>query len=223
MAPDAPLVQQPDQRAHQRAIDEREAPQRQPGMVAGAVEPAVDEAQRKVAPAMREQVHRGEGGVVDDVDPAQAGVELDRVERHHVVVEQHEVGEVQVAVALAHAAGGEPRAQQRRQRCGLALEPPRSAPQSAVRCGASAATASSAASAASRAARRCRSRCRLRRAARPRAARRGAARAGRCRARAACRPRHARRAASRARSGACARHSRAPRRHRRAPAHPACR
>jgi hypothetical protein len=48
-----------------------------------------------------DQVHEGECDVVGHVDEAQLGVELDAVERHRNLVDQHDVGQMQVAMALA--------------------------------------------------------------------------------------------------------------------------
>ena len=51
------------------------------------------------------QIHEQEGEVVKDVDGRQRLAELQRIERHWRAVDQHDVAEVQVAVAATHAAG----------------------------------------------------------------------------------------------------------------------
>ena len=117
------LADQADLRAHQRAVDQRKAPQRQARVVARGVEPGVDEAKRQVAAAVRQQVHGNERGVVGDVDPAQRGVELDGIERGRLVVEQQQIAQVQVAMAFAHASRGLATGPGRRQHGGLVHQP----------------------------------------------------------------------------------------------------
>ena len=56
--------------------------------------------------ALLDQVHEQEGQVVEHVDAGEIVVELDAVEQDRAVAEQHDVGEVEVAVAVADAAGG---------------------------------------------------------------------------------------------------------------------
>ncbi len=51
---------------------------------------------------MAQQIHEGECNVVDDIDVAKLGVELDTVEGSRHVVDENDVGQVQVAMALAH-------------------------------------------------------------------------------------------------------------------------
>ena len=55
---------------------------------------------------MVEEIHVGEGELGGDVDPAQIVAELDAVEGADLAVEEHEVAEVQIAVAFADAAAG---------------------------------------------------------------------------------------------------------------------
>ena len=57
------------------------------------------------------------------VDPPQVVAELDRIKRRHPTVVEHDVGEVQVAVALADAACGLPGGEHRRSGSEPALEP----------------------------------------------------------------------------------------------------
>ena len=56
--------------------------------------------------AALEQVHDQEGQVVEHVDAGEIVVELDAVERHRPAVEQDDVAQMQVAVAVADEAGG---------------------------------------------------------------------------------------------------------------------
>ncbi len=92
------------QRPHQRPIDGVVAQHSHAGMVAGGFEPAVEKAPRQVAASVRGQVHGQEGDVALHVDPAQAGVELDAVERRDPIAEGDQVVQVQIAMAFAHPA-----------------------------------------------------------------------------------------------------------------------
>ena len=56
--------------------------------------------------ALLDQVHEQEGQVVEDVDAGEIIVELDAVEQDRAVAEEHDVGEVEVAVTVADAAFG---------------------------------------------------------------------------------------------------------------------
>ncbi|OIQ90249.1 hypothetical protein GALL_278800 [mine drainage metagenome] len=92
-------------------------------MVAAALQPAVEKAQRQIAPAMGGEVHGEEGDVGLHVDPAQAGVELDAVERRDILAERHHVRQVQVAMAFAHPALAPARREARRQASALGFAP----------------------------------------------------------------------------------------------------
>ena len=110
-------------RANQGSVDHCVSPERQSLVVTHQLEPAVEEAESQASMAARHQIHRGEGGVVHDIDPAQRGIELDRVEQAHVVVEQKRIGQVQITVAFAHPAAVLPLVPDARQRCGLLAQP----------------------------------------------------------------------------------------------------
>ncbi len=58
--------------------------------------------------AVIEQVEQGEGDFAGHVDAAEILVELDAVEGHDTAVEQHEVAQMQVAVAFAYASACAP-------------------------------------------------------------------------------------------------------------------
>lgn len=60
---------------------------------------------------------------MDDVEVAQLGVELDRVEGPRHAVDEHDVGEVQVGMAFAHEALRAARVDQRRLERELTLAP----------------------------------------------------------------------------------------------------
>jgi hypothetical protein len=109
--------------AHQRAVGREPAEQRRAGVVAAQLEPAVREPPGQVVPAVCEQVHERKGQLGHRVDPAQLGVELDRVERHRHAAEPHPVAQMQVAVAFAHPAGAVPLGHQRAQRGKAARAP----------------------------------------------------------------------------------------------------
>jgi hypothetical protein len=64
--------------------------------------------------AMRVQIHRHEGGLVDHVEPAEGVVELDAVEDERMCSFARDVAEVKIAMALAHPAGGQPGSDDRR-------------------------------------------------------------------------------------------------------------
>ena len=93
-------------RANQRAIHHVEAQHRQPGVVPAVLEVSIQKSIREVAPAMGDEVHREERRVAQHVDPAQRRIELDAVERRHIVAKHQGIRQVQVTMALAHLAGG---------------------------------------------------------------------------------------------------------------------
>ncbi len=53
-------------------------------------------------PAVPEEIHDREGKIVEHVDRCDHGIELDRIEQHRLVVDQHDVRQMQVAVAAPH-------------------------------------------------------------------------------------------------------------------------
>ena len=87
---------------HERAVDEVVAQHGQAGIIAGALEIAVQQAPREVGSAAVREVHYDEGDLAHHVDPAQARIELDAVEDEHAPAMERHVPEVQIAVALAH-------------------------------------------------------------------------------------------------------------------------
>ena len=111
------------QRTHQRAIGAVVAQHRHAVVVAALGEPGIQEAEGQVAPAVRLEIHGEEGDVAAHVDPAQGGIEFEAVESGHLVAQHHRVGQVQVAVALAHPAGGLALFEQRPQPPRLVVEP----------------------------------------------------------------------------------------------------
>jgi hypothetical protein len=92
-------------------------------MLARAFQPAIEQPPGQPGQAVRDQVHHREGDVLDDIDAAQGGIELDAVEGHHLAAEGEQVGEVQVAMAFAHVAGRGTRLPQRQHGDGFAGDP----------------------------------------------------------------------------------------------------
>ena len=64
--------------------------------------------------AARVEVHQQEGEIVEHVDGGQRLAELERVEGNRNAVDEHDVAEVKIAVAAAHAAGIAALGEQRR-------------------------------------------------------------------------------------------------------------
>ena len=58
------------------------------------------------------EIHDQEGQIVERVGAGERLVELERVEQHRHTVEQHDVAEMQVAMAVPHPAGGPARVEQ---------------------------------------------------------------------------------------------------------------
>ncbi|MCU0969268.1 MAG: hypothetical protein MUF03_10710 [Rubrivivax sp.] len=100
---------------HQRAVDREEAQQRQPGVVADPLGPAACESPGQRRQPVAPQVHEGEADVGDQVAVAQRGVELERIEEGRYAVDDDDVAQVQVAVALADEARRAPLGQPGRQ------------------------------------------------------------------------------------------------------------
>ena len=93
-----------DLRPDHRAVHEIEAEAREPGVVAGLLEVGVEEPAGVRGETVVGEIHDAERDLAHDVDPAQVRVELDAVERHDAPIQQEEVAQVQVAMALAHEA-----------------------------------------------------------------------------------------------------------------------
>ena len=102
-----PGPHQRDLGAHQGAVHQVVAEHAQAFVVAAGLEVGVDEAVRQRRQPVGLQVHRHEGDVAHDVDPAQARIELDAVEHQAAAGLARDVAQVQVAVALAHPSGGQ--------------------------------------------------------------------------------------------------------------------
>ena len=79
--------------------------QREPLVLDAAVVVDLEKPPSLGTQAAIEQVHDKEGEVVEDVDRGQPLAELQAVEQHRPAVQEHDVGEVQVAMAAAHRAG----------------------------------------------------------------------------------------------------------------------
>ncbi len=92
--------------AHQRAVNEVVAQQRDARIVAAGFEVAVEETPAEIGIAARVQIHGDECDLADGVYPAQFRVELDTVEQGDDGVDHRHVAEVKITVALAHEAGG---------------------------------------------------------------------------------------------------------------------
>jgi hypothetical protein len=93
-----------DLRAHQRAVGLVVTQQGQTWVVAERRGPGIEDRSAQVPAAPHGQVHRQECNVVDHVDEAQRGIELDAVERSEPSAPAHDVRAVQVPVALADPA-----------------------------------------------------------------------------------------------------------------------
>ena len=70
-----------------------------------APQPFVEQAVGQRAQATLAEVHQGEGEIVEHVDAGHALGELDGIERHRLAVDQHDVAQVQIAMAAPHGAG----------------------------------------------------------------------------------------------------------------------
>ena len=80
-------AEQADLAANQRTIGLIEVEQRQRGIVAGVLQPAIDEAPgRHFSP--RSSRSMAEGGIRGDIDQAERLVEFDAVEQHDLAIDQ---------------------------------------------------------------------------------------------------------------------------------------
>ena len=109
--------------ADERPVQDGETKNRQPFVLAGVVEPSIQEAEGEVTPAVRQKVHHDKRDVVDDVDPAQGRVEFDAVERDHALVRSHQIAQVEVPMALAHLSLFRPGGPSRGKQSGLGQDP----------------------------------------------------------------------------------------------------
>ena len=95
---------------------QKERHDRQPVILTGAVEVAVQHPIGKHRELAVLEIHQQEGEVVEDVDAGQRLGELQAVEQGRLAVEQANVAEVQIAMAMAHLAGRAPPVEQRGER-----------------------------------------------------------------------------------------------------------
>ena len=111
------------QRPHQCAVRLVEAQDPCAGVVAGTLQIGVEKPKRQVAATVCLQVHGHERHVAEHIDAAQRRGELDAVERRRLAVDQHRVGQMQVAMAFAHVTVVLPRTPCLAQRMSLRGEP----------------------------------------------------------------------------------------------------
>ena len=78
-------------------------------MVIGRLDPTARERRSQIGASPRLEIHRQESHVAGHVDPAERVAELDRIEGDESPFVQHDVGQVEIPVALPHAAGPAPR------------------------------------------------------------------------------------------------------------------
>ena len=88
--------------AHHRPVAQVIGQHPQPGVVATALQPGIQEApaKRGLTPCL--QIHDQKGHIGDDVGPAQFGTELDRIEQPRLAIEHDQVAQMHVAVAFTH-------------------------------------------------------------------------------------------------------------------------
>src|SRR5690606_28846086 len=96
--------EQADLGPDQRAVSLVQVDQLQRGVVAGALQPAIEETARLAFQAAVFKVHGQKGCVGCDVDKAEGVVEFDTVEQNHLVVDDGGVTQVQITVTLADVA-----------------------------------------------------------------------------------------------------------------------
>src|SRR3954471_21307984 len=82
-------------------------------MIARALQPAVEQTAGGRAVALLGQVDEQEGQIVEHVDAGEVVGELDAVEQDRAIFQEHDVGEVEVTVAVAHEAGSTAMVEQR--------------------------------------------------------------------------------------------------------------
>jgi hypothetical protein len=94
--------------AHHGAVAEVPAPEQQADVVATALQPAVEHAHGQAGETALLQVHHQKGQVADHIDPAQGRTEFEAVEGLDPPLLQHQVAQMQIAMALAHPARRQP-------------------------------------------------------------------------------------------------------------------
>jgi hypothetical protein len=94
--------------AYEVPVDEIPGQEGKPGVVAGALQPAVHETPAEIGTSTGHQIHQKKRAVRENVDPAQLRSEFDAIEGNDFVVDPGHVSEVQVAVAFADEAGRPP-------------------------------------------------------------------------------------------------------------------
>ncbi|OIQ64702.1 hypothetical protein GALL_537460 [mine drainage metagenome] len=117
---------QPDRRhlgPHQGTVDGIKRQHQGRFVVTATAQYLVDEPVRKPRLAVRQQIGIGERDFAGDIDPAQFFIELDAVEHAHPLLDQHQIGQMQVTMALAHPATALPRRHQRRKLLQALLAP----------------------------------------------------------------------------------------------------
>lgn len=97
---------QRDQGAHQRAIHRIEPQGRQASVIAGRLQVAIEQPCSELWQTVIEEIHPCKCDVAHHVDEAQLGIEFDAIERHRLAVDQRQVGQMQIAVALPHESLG---------------------------------------------------------------------------------------------------------------------
>ena len=90
--------------AHQRPVHQEIAQRFQPRIVAGLLQPGVEHAPGQIGPFAVQQVHHQKGHVGHHVHPAEGRRELDGVERHRLAIQQHQIAQMQIAMAFADPA-----------------------------------------------------------------------------------------------------------------------
>ena len=94
--------------ANHRAVGEIETQHLDAGVVAARFEVLAEERVCEIGPSVREQVHCREARFADHVDLAQPNIEFEGVERDDLAVEEQQVLQMQVAVALLACGAREP-------------------------------------------------------------------------------------------------------------------
>jgi hypothetical protein len=110
-------------RTHQGAVHGVVTQHGHPGKVALLRQPAIQKAPGPIGPVTRLQVHDQKRNVGHHIDPAQCGIELDGIEGLWLPFQQHQIAQVQVAVAFAHPPRQAPGLEHGRQGRALLLAP----------------------------------------------------------------------------------------------------
>lgn len=99
--------------AHHGPVGDVEVSQRFRRRIVGGASVVLEELRAEVAAPQEFQIHRQERGIVDAVDVAQSGVELQAVQQHRPVGLPEDVVGQQIGVAVDDAALGDPLGEQR--------------------------------------------------------------------------------------------------------------